>query len=109
MGTLNIDGDKGANGLLVTNSFVFGSDAKNIKATVNIKCGNGNAIQNDGTAIIWWNFLNCNVTIEGIMVDGVSTSKAMYLMLLRLLFHYFITASAIAASHLTFLDHYDII
>jgi hypothetical protein len=35
-------------------------------------------MQTDGTAIIWWNFLNCNVTIEGIMTDGVSTSKAMY-------------------------------
>lgn len=78
LGTLNIDGDNGANGLLVSNSFVFGSDKDNIKANVNIKCGNGNAIQTDGTSIIWWNFLNCNVNIEGIMNDGVSTSKAMY-------------------------------
>lgn len=78
LGTLNIDGDNGANGLLVSNSFVFGSDKDNVKANVNIKCGNGNAIQTDGTSIIWWNFLNCNVNIEGIMNDGVSTSKAMY-------------------------------
>lgn len=78
LGTLNIDGDNGANGLLVTNSFVFGSVNENAKAEVNIKCGNGNAIQTDGTAIVWWNFLNCNVHVEGIMNDGVSTSKAMY-------------------------------
>ena len=78
LGTLNIDGDNGANGLLVSNSFVFGSDKDNVKANVNIKCGNGNAIQTDGASIIWWNFLNCNVNIEGIMNDGVSTSKAMY-------------------------------
>jgi dihydroorotase-like cyclic amidohydrolase len=38
----------------------------------------GNGIQTDGTAIVWWNFLNCNVSFEGVVNDGVSTSKAMY-------------------------------